>query len=554
MAASMLLPEFTGMSSSSSEDDLNIDNKQRTKMWTSSWRCLSDTVSGANFWYNDQTKEREFLPPELQAAKVLDPVSEHEEELEAPMSHWSCPTSESKEMEEHNDLLRKDNFILNTTKSRSKFSKTKPTGRKKIVLSLDDIDENESDSGKELDAFDEKLSSDELLPEAISSAGYILSTLEAQPLKLENGVHVEILFNKEWVPGVIIDTVPNKFVEVMFIYDVENFRKKLGWKSAEKKLRSVARLVHGTLPLSEEEILGKVEKFRQDNAVCADCTGESSWADLRHGMLLCSKCSGVHRNLGTHISKVRSLTLDKWTAQMYRSLRGNVAVNEELEYNVPAAYLKPHCDSHIDIREAFIKAKYKDRLFVKKPERQSLPALYDVPEVSQRVSAARSSTDVKKVLLDVNAELERTSVASKAQVLYDGFLIINCFEAKDLPTQSQFTRGKPNAYCVFLNGLYQKGRTKVCDGTKYPQFNSVVHVNVQEKEPLIVLVFDSCRIGKDVLLGSCQVDIKAEVEADKEKDFRLPLEMAPRFITKYKKKKKKKFPEIHFQVTYSRLI
>jgi len=552
----MLLPEFTGISSSSSEDDLNIDNKERPKkMWTSSWRCLTDTVSGANFWYNDQTKEREFLPPRLQAAKVLDPVPEHEEELEDEIQHWSCSTPESKEVEENNNLLRKDNFILNSTRSRPKFSKTERTVRKKLTLCLDDIDENESDSpsGEELGALDEKFS-DEPLPEVLTSTGYILSTLEAQPLKLENGVHVEIHFNKEWVPGVIIDTVPDKFVEVMFIYDVENFRKKLSWKTVQKKLRSVARLVHGTLPLSEEDILGKVEKFRQDNAVCADCTGESSWADLRHGMLLCSKCSGVHRNLGVHISKVRSLTLDKWTEQMYRSLQGNVAVNEELEYNVPSAYPKPHSDSHIDIREAFIKAKYKDRLFVKKSERQSLPALYDVPEVSQRVSAARSSTDVKKVLLDVNAELERTSVASKAQVLYDGFLIINCFEAKDLPTQSQFTRGKPNAYCVFLNGLYQKGRTKVCDGTKCPQFNSVVHINVQEREPLIVLVFDSCRIGKDVLLASCQVNIKAEVEADKEKDFRLPLEMAPKFITKYKKKKKKKFPEIHFQVTYSRLI
>uniref|UniRef100_A0A7N0UJ13 Uncharacterized protein n=1 Tax=Kalanchoe fedtschenkoi TaxID=63787 RepID=A0A7N0UJ13_KALFE len=47
------------------------------------------------------------------------------------------------------------------------------------------------------------------------------------------------------------------------------------------------------------------------NGICAECSApEPDWASLNLGILLCIECSGVHRNLGVHISKVRSITLD----------------------------------------------------------------------------------------------------------------------------------------------------------------------------------------------------------------------------------------------------
>ncbi|RRT41738.1 hypothetical protein B296_00048946 [Ensete ventricosum] len=41
------------------------------------------------------------------------------------------------------------------------------------------------------------------------------------------------------------------------------------------------------------------------NDICADCAApEPDWASLNLGILLCIECSGVHRNLGVHISKL----------------------------------------------------------------------------------------------------------------------------------------------------------------------------------------------------------------------------------------------------------
>ena len=59
----------------------------------------------------------------------------------------------------------------------------------------------------------------------------------------------------------------------------------------------------------------------------------SSPPSINLGILVCMECSGVHRRLGTHLSKVRSLTLDKWEPELLLFMKsvGNTRSNRVFE-------------------------------------------------------------------------------------------------------------------------------------------------------------------------------------------------------------------------------
>lgn len=100
------------------------------------------------------------------------------------------------------------------------------------------------------------------------------------------------------------------------------------------------------------------------NQQCADCgAAQPDWAIINRGALLCMQCAGVHRSLGAHVSKVRSVTLDRWeehTLGLAASL-GNARVNELWEASRDALGIaKPSPQSSRADREAFIRLKWVD--------------------------------------------------------------------------------------------------------------------------------------------------------------------------------------------------
>ncbi|XP_055860467.1 arf-GAP with GTPase, ANK repeat and PH domain-containing protein 1-like isoform X1 [Biomphalaria glabrata] len=130
------------------------------------------------------------------------------------------------------------------------------------------------------------------------------------------------------------------------------------------------------------------------NNACADCSMPSpDWASINLGALICIECSGIHRNLGTHISRVRSLDLDEWPNDIVKVMVsiGNSTANSVWEANTKGRP-RPTQSSQRDEKERWIRAKYEAKEFL-----PPLPYI-DIP-VNQQLIDALVREDIRNIIV-----------------------------------------------------------------------------------------------------------------------------------------------------------
>uniref|UniRef100_A0A672KUU1 Arf-GAP with SH3 domain, ANK repeat and PH domain-containing protein 2-like n=1 Tax=Sinocyclocheilus grahami TaxID=75366 RepID=A0A672KUU1_SINGR len=102
------------------------------------------------------------------------------------------------------------------------------------------------------------------------------------------------------------------------------------------------------------------------NNVCCDCGApDPSWISINLGILTCIECSGIHREMGVHYSRIQSLSLDKLgTSELLLARNvGNSGFNEIVEASLPSPSVKPSAESDMAIRKDFILSKYMEWQF-----------------------------------------------------------------------------------------------------------------------------------------------------------------------------------------------
>ncbi|XP_039995591.1 stromal membrane-associated protein 1 isoform X3 [Xiphias gladius] len=114
-----------------------------------------------------------------------------------------------------------------------------------------------------------------------------------------------------------------------------------------------------------QAILSKLLR-EEDNKYCADCEAKGPrWASWNLGVFMCIRCAGIHRNLGVHISRVKSVNLDQWTPEQIQSMvdMGNTRARQLYEAHLPENFRRPQTDQAVEV---FIRDKYERKKYFNK--------------------------------------------------------------------------------------------------------------------------------------------------------------------------------------------
>lgn len=245
--------------------------------------------------------------------------------------------------------------------------------------------------------------------------------------------------------------------------------------------------------MASRENLRKFKELlrKSDNRICADCGApDPKWASSNIGVFICVKCSGVHRSLGAHISKVLSVSLDEWSDEDMESMiavGGNSYANAIYEAFLPSDYSKPTSNSSNDDRLKFIRAKYELQEFLK-------PSLRIVPSKS----SSKTCTSEDNVDYDMSDNMA-------GMVEYIGILKVKVLKGTNLVVKDVRSS---DPYVVLTLG-HQKAQTTAIKSTLNPAWNEELKFSVPQAYGLLKLeVYDHDILSGDDIMGEAEIDLE----------------------------------------------
>ncbi|KAH8884488.1 ArfGap-domain-containing protein [Thozetella sp. PMI_491] len=193
-----------------------------------------------------------------------------------------------------------------------------------------------------------------------------------------------------------------------------------------------------------DKLLQMLRDNDQGNSWCADCGSnvKVEWSSINLGIILCIECSGIHRSLGTHISKVRSLTLDvaSFTPDIIELLLlvGNRVSNMVWEARLDLT-LKPAPQATREQRLRFITAKYVNRAYVE-PISSTLSRY---PTADETLLAAIKKNEIQQVIYGL-ALKGNPNVLDKSRGTHALFLALAAADpASPSPTPNPVPNSQP---------------------------------------------------------------------------------------------------------------
>ncbi|KAJ7947394.1 ADP-ribosylation factor GTPase-activating protein AGD12 [Quillaja saponaria] len=237
---------------------------------------------------------------------------------------------------------------------------------------------------------------------------------------------------------------------------------------------------------------------QKDNRFCADCNApDPKWASANIGVFICLKCCGVHRSLGTHISKVLSVTLDEWSDDEIDAMievGGNSSANSIYEAYIPEGYSKPRLDAGHDERAKFIRSKYEHQEFLK-------PSLRIVSLPTGRSSL---QSCFSRKIMD-NFRSKSAAQKTEGMIEFIGLLKVKVIKGTNLAIRDMMSS---DPYVILTLGN-QTVQTTIVKSNLNPVWNEELMLSVPQIYGSIKLrVFDHDTFSADDIMGEAEIDLQ----------------------------------------------